>query len=110
MQKVFRMLGCIGNSFRTIIPVRARMFCADCIISLQHTQAKLVRVVAGAVFDVAVDIRRNSPTFGRSVGVELSEDNHRMLWIPAGFAHGFLTLRDGTDPGLQMHRFLRVAA
>lgn len=64
---------------------------------LQHTQGKLVRVVTGAVFDVAVDIRRNSPTFGRWVGVELSESNHRMLWIPEGFAHGFLTLQDGTD-------------
>ncbi len=64
---------------------------------LQHAQGKLVRVTAGAVFDVAVDIRRSSPTFGRWVSVELSEDNHRMLWIPAGFAHGFLALRDGTD-------------
>jgi len=64
---------------------------------LQQTQGKLVRVVTGAVFDVAVDIRRNSPTFGRWVGVELSETNHRMLWVPEGFAHGFLTLRDGTD-------------
>jgi dTDP-4-dehydrorhamnose 3,5-epimerase len=64
---------------------------------LRNTQAKLVRVVAGAVFDVAVDIRRASPTFGRWVGAELSETNHRMLWIPAGFAHGFLTLRDDTD-------------
>ena len=64
---------------------------------LQQAQGKLVRVTAGAVFDVAVDIRRSSPTFGRWVSVELSEDNHRMLWIPAGFAHGFLALRDGTD-------------
>lgn len=64
---------------------------------LQQTQGKLVRVVSGAIFDVAVDIRRASPTFGRWVGVELSEDNHRMLWIPPGFAHGFLALSDGTD-------------
>jgi dTDP-4-dehydrorhamnose 3,5-epimerase len=64
---------------------------------LQQTQAKLVRVASGAVFDVAVDIRRNSPTFGRWVGVELSDSNHRMLWIPGGFAHGFLSLRDDTD-------------
>ena len=60
-------------------------------------QGKLVRVARGAVFDVAVDIRQGSPTFGRWVGVELSEDNQRQLWIPPGFAHGFLTLSDSAD-------------
>ncbi|MFN3377580.1 MAG: dTDP-4-dehydrorhamnose 3,5-epimerase [Burkholderiaceae bacterium] len=60
-------------------------------------QGKLVRVVRGAVFDVAVDIRKSSPTFGRWVGVELSESNHRQLWIPPGLAHGFLTLTDSAD-------------
>ena len=64
---------------------------------LEQTQGKLVRVVKGAVFDVAVDIRKSSPSFGRWVGVELSEDNHRMLWIPGGFAHGFLALTDNVD-------------
>jgi dTDP-4-dehydrorhamnose 3,5-epimerase len=56
-----------------------------------------VRVVAGRVYDVAVDLRRSSPDFGRWVGVELSAASHRMLWVPPGFAHGFLTLEDGTD-------------
>ena len=64
---------------------------------IQQPQGKLVRVVRGAVFDVAVDIRKSSPTFGKWVGVELSEDNHRQLWIPAGFAHGFLVTSDSAD-------------
>jgi dTDP-4-dehydrorhamnose 3,5-epimerase len=62
-----------------------------------HAQGKLVRVVRGSVFDVAVDIRRDSPTFGKWVGVELSEENHRQLWIPAGLAHGFLVTSESAD-------------
>lgn len=60
-------------------------------------QGKLVRVVRGRVFDVAVDIRKSSPNFGKWIGEELSERNHRQLWIPPGFAHGFLVLSDEAD-------------
>jgi len=60
-------------------------------------QGKLVRAVSGTVFDVAVDLRRSSPTFGRWVGVELSAENHRQMWIPAGFGHGFLVLSGHAD-------------
>ena len=64
---------------------------------IQQPQGKLVRVARGAVFDVAVDIRRSSPTFGQWVGVELSEDNQHQLWVPPGFAHGFVVLSESAD-------------
>ena len=64
---------------------------------IQHSQGKLVRVIAGAVFDVAVDLRRASPTFGEHVAVELSADNKRMLWIPPGFAHGFIVVSEAAE-------------
>jgi len=62
-----------------------------------HTQGKLVRVTQGAVFDVAVDIRSSSPTFGRWIGIELSGQNHRQLWLPPGMAHGFVVTGESAD-------------
>jgi dTDP-4-dehydrorhamnose 3,5-epimerase len=62
-----------------------------------HPQGKLVRVIAGAIFDVAVDIRRSSPTFGRWAGIELSEANRTQLWIPVGYAHGFVVISETAD-------------
>ena len=64
---------------------------------LEHAQGKLVRVVAGAVYDVAVDVRKSSPTYGKWVGEVLSAENKRMLWLPEGFAHGFLVLSETAD-------------
>lgn len=64
---------------------------------IQHPQGKLVRVTHGTVFDVAVDLRSSSPNFGNWVGVELSADNRRQLWVPAGFAHGFLVTSESAE-------------
>lgn len=64
---------------------------------IQHAQGKLVRVIQGEVFDVAVDLRRSSPNFGKWIGVVLSADNKRQLWIPPGFAHGFLVTSDSAE-------------
>jgi dTDP-4-dehydrorhamnose 3,5-epimerase len=64
---------------------------------IQHPQGKLVRVVQGSVFDAAVDLRKSSPTFGRWAGVELSADNCRQMWVPPGFAHGFVVLSESAE-------------
>ena len=64
---------------------------------IQNPQGKLVRVITGSVFDVAVDMRKDSATFGQWVGVELSDTNHRMLWVPPGFAHGFYVMSEMAD-------------
>lgn len=64
---------------------------------IQHAQGKLVRVVEGEVFDVVVDLRRSSPNFGRWTGVNLSADNYRQLWVPPGFAHGFVVLSESAQ-------------
>jgi len=70
-----------------------------------HAQGKLVRVISGAVRDVAVDIRRHSPTFGKWVGTLLSASNRRLLWIPEGFAHGFVALEDKTELIYKTNRY-----
>jgi dTDP-4-dehydrorhamnose 3,5-epimerase len=64
---------------------------------IRHPQGKLVRAVVGEIFDIAVDLRRSSPTFTRWVGVHLSAENHRQMWIPSGFAHGYLALTETVD-------------
>lgn len=64
---------------------------------IRQPQGKLVRVIAGEVWDIAVDIRQNSPSFGKWVGVQLSAENRKMLWIPKGFAHGFVVLSDSAE-------------
>ncbi|HEY9886948.1 MAG TPA: dTDP-4-dehydrorhamnose 3,5-epimerase [Candidatus Obscuribacterales bacterium] len=64
---------------------------------IQSPQGKLLRVVSGTIYDVAVDVRRSSPTFGQWVGVMLSAENHRQLWVPEGFAHGFYVMSDSAD-------------
>lgn len=81
--------------FRTMNPNRATVsFAVSIFRNLLLPKAKLVRVIKGAVLDVAVDIRKGSPTFGKHVSVELTEDNHRQFFIPRGFAHGFSVLSE----------------
>ena len=86
-----------AHSSRTTIRGRLRARCAACTGNGVDPQAKLIRVVAGAIFDVVVDIRRRSPDFGRWVGVNLSSDDFRQLYVPIGFAHGFCVLSETAD-------------
>lgn len=93
-QRTMRNLGIHGDFVQDNHSRSARGVLRGLHYQIQHAQDKLVRVVLGEVYDVAVDIRRSSPTFGRWVGIHLSAENKRMAWIPKGFAHGFLTLSD----------------
>jgi dTDP-4-dehydrorhamnose 3,5-epimerase len=88
-QKVFAEIGIAHHFVQDNHSRSTRNVLRGLHYQIQHTQAKLVRVVEGEILDVAVDMRRNSPTFGKSVVVELSGENRRMLWIPTGYAHGF---------------------
>ena len=97
-RRVFAQLTCVESDFVQDNHSRsARGVLRGLHYQVRQPQGKLVRVVRGAVFDVAVDIRRRSPTFGRWVGVELTEDNHRQLWMPPGLAHGFVVLSEVAD-------------
>ncbi|SFM90757.1 dTDP-4-dehydrorhamnose 3,5-epimerase [Thermodesulforhabdus norvegica] len=96
-EKVFRELG-IAEKFVQDNHSRSRRFVIRGLhYQICHPQAKLVRVVVGEIFDVAVDIRKSSPTFGRWFGIRLSADNKKQVYIPAGFAHGFLVLSDWAE-------------
>ena len=96
-KRVFAELGLMVDFVQDNHSRSARNVLRGLHYQIVQPQGKLVRVVRGAVFDVAVDLRRSSPTFDRWEGLELSEDNKRMLWIPPGFAHGFLVLSESAD-------------
>jgi dTDP-4-dehydrorhamnose 3,5-epimerase len=90
----YREAGIVADFVQSNVSRSARGVLRGLHYQWPHPQAKLVSVTEGEVYDVAVDIRRGSPTFGQSVGVMLTADNHRHFWIPEGFAHGFCVLSD----------------
>lgn len=96
-QKKFEDLVCPRNFVQDNHSRSAKGILRGLHYQTQNTQGKLVRVVAGEVFDVAVDMRKSSSTFSQWVGVYLSAENKRQLWVPEGFAHGFLVLSDGAE-------------
>jgi dTDP-4-dehydrorhamnose 3,5-epimerase len=96
-QKVFRDLGLDRSFVQDNHSRSSRGVLRGLHYQLQQTQGKLIRVVSGAIWDVAVDVRRSSPTFGQWVGEELSAENKRIFWIPEGFAHGFVVLSETAD-------------
>lgn len=96
-QQVFRDLGIDRNFVQDNHSRSSRGVLRGLHYQLQQPQGKLIRVVAGAIWDCAVDIRRSSATFGQWVGVELSAENKRIFWIPEGFAHGFVGLSESAD-------------
>lgn len=95
-QSVYAALGIVGPFVQDNVSVSARHTLRGLHFQYPHEQGKLVSVVRGSILDVAVDIRRGSPSFGQHVAVELSADNATQLWIPEGFAHGFCALEDET--------------
>lgn len=96
-QRVLAELGITGNFVQDNHSRSQRNVLRGLHYQIHQAQDKLVRVVLGEVFDVAVDLRRSSPTFGKWVGMYLSAQNKRMAWVPKGFAHGFLTLSDSAE-------------
>jgi len=95
--KIFAEIGLGRNFVQDNHSRSARNVLRGLHYQLGQPQGKLVRVVVGAIWDVAVDIRRSSPTFGQWVGEEISEENKRMLWVPEGFAHGFVVISESAD-------------
>ncbi len=96
-QKIFTEIGMRRNFVQDNHSRSARNVLRGLHYQLGQPQGKLVRVVRGAIWDVAVDIRRSSPTFGEWIGEEISEENKRMVWVPEGFAHGFVVMSESAD-------------
>ena len=95
-ERAFAAAGVAARFVQENVSVSRRWVLRGLHYQVTHTQGKLVRVLAGAIHDVVVDLRRSSPAFGRSLAVELDETRAQSLWVPEGYAHGFLALRDGT--------------